>query len=105
MTKAYVSSTYEDLLECRAQVRLALSRLQVTDVAMEYYVAEPERPLDRCLRDVADCDIYIGIFAWRYGYIPDGREQSITELEYRTAVTHRKPRLIFILREEASWRP
>ncbi len=103
MTRAYVSSTFEDLQECRAQVRLALSRLGVVDVAMEYYVAESERPLDRCLRDVAECDLYLGVFAWRYGYIPSGKGQSITELEYRAAVANGKPTLIFVLKEEASW--
>ena len=101
--KAYVSSTFEDLRDCRAEARLALSRLGITDVAMEYYVAEPERPLERCLRDVAECDLYIGVFAWRYGYIPPGEDRSITELEYRTAAAAGKPALIFILREEASW--
>src|SRR5260370_42619175 len=91
MAKAYVSATFQDLQGCRAEVRLALSRLGVTDVAMEYYVAEPERPLERCLRDVAGCDLYIGVFAWRYGYVPPGQQRSITEAEYRTAVGKRKP--------------
>jgi hypothetical protein len=101
--KAYVSSTFEDLRDCRSEVRLALSRLGVTDVAMEYYVAEPDRPLERCMRDAAECDLYIGVFAWRYGYIPPGEDRSITELEYRTAAAGGKPALIFILREDASW--
>lgn len=103
MTRAYVSSTFQDLQECREEVRLALARLGVTDIAMEYYVAEPERPLEKCLDDVAECDLYIGIFAWRYGFVPAGQDRSITESEYRTAVAHGKPTLIFILREEASW--
>src|SRR6185437_11282405 len=101
--KAYVSSTFEDLRDCREEVRLALSRLGVTDVAMEYYVAEPDRPLERCLRDAAECDLYIGLFAWRYGYIPPGEDRSITELEYRTAIAAGKPALIFMLSEDASW--
>jgi hypothetical protein len=53
MTRAYVSSTFQDLQECREEVRLALARLGVDDIAMEYYVAEPERPLEKCLQDVA----------------------------------------------------
>jgi hypothetical protein len=101
--KAYVSSTFEDLQVCRAEVRLALSRLRIEDVAMEYYVAEPDRPLERCLRGAAECDIYIGLFAWRYGYIPPGEGRSITECEYQAAVAASKPALIFILREDASW--
>ena len=63
-------------------------------VAMEDYVAADRRPLDKCLADVASCDLYLGVFAHRYGYIPesdnpDGR--SITELEYRHAGTWAHP--------------
>lgn len=56
-----------------------------------------------CLSDVAACDLYIGIFAWRYGYIPPGEDRSITELEYRHAVKLGKPKLIFLLDEETLW--
>ncbi len=103
--RVFVSSTFRDLQECREVVHGTLRRLQVDDVAMEYYVAEHERPVDVCLRDVRDCDVYLGIFAWRYGHAPDGHERSITELEYRAAVEAGKPCLIFLLHEEAPWIP
>ncbi|ROT33868.1 HEAT repeat domain-containing protein [Micromonospora sp. HM5-17] len=103
MTKVYVSATFRDLQECRAAVQLALRRLRVEDMAMESYVAEDRRPLERCLADVANCDVYVGIFAWRYGFIPVGYDRSITELEYREALAHGKPCLIFLLDEEAPW--
>ena len=103
MTKVYVSATFRDLQDCRAAVKLALRRLRVEDMAMESYVAEDRRPLERCLADVAQCDVYIGIFAWRYGFIPPGFDKSITELEYREAVAAGKQCLIFLLREEAAW--
>nr|MDT0661260.1 HEAT repeat domain-containing protein [Micromonospora sp. DSM 115978] len=103
MTKVYVSATYKDLQECRAAVQLALRRLRVEDVAMESYVAEDRRPLERCLADVRECDVYIGIFAWRYGFIPPGFDRSITELEYREALAGGKQCLIFLLSEEAPW--
>jgi hypothetical protein len=103
VTKVYVSATFRDLQECRAAVQLALRRLRVEDVAMESYVAEDRRPLERCLADVAECDIYVGIFAWRYGFVPVGYDRSITELEYREAVAHGKHCLIFLLDEDAPW--
>jgi hypothetical protein len=103
--RAYISSTFLDLEDCRDQVLRALSRIEVQGVAMEYYVAAADSPLERCLRDVAECDLYIGVFAWRYGFIPSGQDASITELEYRQAIKHVKPTLIFILNEEASWPP
>jgi hypothetical protein len=41
---------------------------------MEAYTAADERPLDLCLRDVAQSDIYVGLWAWRYGYVPPADE-------------------------------
>src|SRR5512143_3882901 len=106
MARIYVSSTFSDLEEYRKEVSLALRRLGHEDVAMEYYVAEDKRPLDRCLSDVASCAVYVGIFAWRYGYVPQKNNpegRSITELEYRKAQEERKPCLIFLLSDQAPW--
>ena len=80
-----------------------VKRFGYDDVAMEYYVAENERPVDRCLADVTACDLYVGIFAWRYGYVPEGEQFSITELEYRCAVDKKKPRLLFVIDDDADW--
>ena len=106
MATIYLSSTYADLKDHREVVYRALRRLGHDVRAMEDYVAADERPLVKCLADVAACDIYVGILAWRYGFVPrednpDGR--SITELEYRRAGETGKPRLIFLLEEEAAW--
>ncbi|GAA3301683.1 HEAT repeat domain-containing protein [Dactylosporangium vinaceum] len=101
--KAYISATQKDLLEYRAQVHDALRRLSIEDVAMESYVADGRPPLEKCLADVRRCDVYIGLFAWRYGFRPDGSDQSITELEYREARAHNKPCYIFLLAEDAAW--
>ena len=103
MTKVYVSATFSDLKECREAVVAALLRLRVTVVAMEHYNASDPRPLDTCLADVDECDIYVGIFAWRYGFVPTGQDRSITELEYRRAVEQGKQCLIFLLDETAAW--
>ena len=103
MARIYVSSTYSDLNEARDAVVRALRRLKHDVVAMEDYAASDERPLDRCLADVADCDIYVGILAWRYGYIPPNQTQSITELEFREANRLDKPTLFFLLHEDAPW--
>jgi len=64
---------------------------------MEGYAASEERPLDACLKDVKDRDIYVGMFAWRYGYIPpkehgNAAGLSITECEYRRALVGRDRR-------------
>ena len=102
-TRIYVSSTYTDLVEHRQRVYDILRKMRYDVIAMEDYVATDKRPLDKCLADVASCDIYVGIFAWRYGHIPPGQERSITELEYRQAGESGLERLIFLLDEDAPW--
>ncbi|MBN2090273.1 DUF4062 domain-containing protein [candidate division KSB1 bacterium] len=101
--KVYISSTYKDLSEQRklaAQVALEMSLLPI---AMEDYSSTEEKPVDKCCNDVKCCDIFIGIYAFRYGYVPDGYDKSITHLEYEAAGLANIPRLIFIIDDEAPW--
>src|SRR3954453_7566538 len=86
--RIYISSTFEDLKEHRRRVYGQLRALRHDVIAMEDYVAADERPLDKCLRDVRESDIYVGLFAWRYGFVPRVRNpkwKSVTELEYLEA--------------------
>ena len=106
MSTVYISSTYEDLRSCRVKVDRTLRRLGHTVVAMEDYVAREQRPLAKCVADVTGSDLYVGIVAWRYGFIPgegNPEERSITELEYRAAGTAGVPRLMFLLADDATW--
>jgi tetratricopeptide (TPR) repeat protein len=106
VARIYVSSTYADLKEHREKVYRVLRQLKHDAVAMEDYVSTDQRPLTKCLEDVASCDLYIGILARRYGYIPDHDNpdrRSITELEYRHAQALGIPQLVFLLDEATSW--
>jgi hypothetical protein len=108
MSKVYLSSTYRDLIEQREAVYHALHELGHDVVAMEEYVAADSRPVDKCLRDVANADVYVGVFAWRYGFVPDDdnpEELSVTEMEYRQAYRSGVPRLVFLLHANAPWVP
>ncbi len=106
--RVYVSSTYMDLVEHRAVVKAALERAQFDVECMEKYPAFDERPQDKCLEDVAQCDYYVLILALRYGFQPpkdNPKKLSITQLEYEEAVHKGKPRLVFLLDEEHPWPP
>lgn len=108
MAKIYISSTYIDLKEYREAVYHTLRQLGHDAIAMEDYVATDQRPLSKCLADVAGCDLYIGIFAWRYGYIPEQdnpEHKSITEREFDEATEQHIPRLIFLLEDGTAWPP
>jgi energy-coupling factor transporter ATP-binding protein EcfA2 len=106
MAKVYVSSTFQDLQDYQRRVSRTLRMMGHEDVAMEYFIAEDRRPVEKCLDDVAACDVYVGLFAWRYGWQPrknNRRKLSITEMEYRQALRSGKTCLIFLLDEDAPW--
>ena len=108
MAKIYISSTYSDLKEHREIVSRTLRQMRHEVIAMEDYVATDQRPLAKCLADVGGCDIYVGIIAWRYGYVPakdNPEHRSITEMEFRQAALTGKPCLIFLLSEDHPWSP
>ncbi|MCI0387779.1 MAG: DUF4062 domain-containing protein [Acidobacteria bacterium] len=108
--RVYLSSTFEDLKDYRAAVFAALEKAGLEVARMEAYTAADERPLDLCLRDVAQSDIYLGLFAWRYGYEPPADHgnplgKSITELEYRQAEICNLRKLVFFAHSDtkANW--
>lgn len=93
--KVYLSSTLSDLRLLRDEAKNTLTMMKFE--VMDSYAVSPKPPVDKCLEDVSKADIYLGLFAGHYGFSPDGYGgQSITELEYRKAITLGKPCYIFI---------
>jgi hypothetical protein len=73
----------------------------VTDMA--YFAARDSEPADYCTSMVARADVYVGIIGLRYGAAVRGRSDlSYTELEFDAATALRLPRLIFLIRENAT---
>jgi hypothetical protein len=104
--RIYISSTYEDLKLYREKVYDQLRTLRHDVIAMEDYLAADDRPVDKCLADVRNADVYVGLFAWRYGFVPrknNPKGKSISELEYLEAGKAKKPRLVFLLNDRAAW--
>ena len=104
----YVSSTFSDLEQHRAHLKLALEKAGYDVECMERYPAFDTRPADKCLADVAACDVYVVLVALRYGHIPVDRNpagKSITEMEYDKAVETVRPKLAFVLDDEWPWPP
>lgn len=101
---AMISSTMRDLPEYRKHALDACLRMNVFPIMMEHLPAVASDAIDASLQMVESADIYIGIIAHRYGYVPiDARNSgrtSITEMEYERAVTKNKPCLIFLIDNE-----
>lgn len=105
MARIFLSSTFADLQDYRRAAHEALRRLGHEVISLEDYTAVDQAPLERTLADIARADLYVGTVAWRYGYVPEGQDQSVTEIEYRHAQKLNKPTLIFLASEDAQISP
>jgi hypothetical protein len=108
--KVFVGSTKQDLLKHRAKVRAAIESLGFEPLMMEKeFEASDSDAVGLSLQKVEQADIYIGIYAHRYGHVPtlDNNPQglSITELEYNHADSLNLPCLLFVIDETAKWDP
>jgi hypothetical protein len=99
--KIYISSTYRDLIEDRAQLRSSLDKAQYETVCMEKYpTALSQNIKQKCEDDVSKCDIYICIVGDKYGSLAKDEngnqlDYSYTEYEYDAAVRNKRKRLVF----------
>jgi tetratricopeptide (TPR) repeat protein len=100
MKRAMISSTSIDLPEHRRQVMEACLREGVFPRAMEHLPARDADAIRVSLEMVDEADLYLGLFAWRYGHIPEGHEVSVTEQEFNRAVQRGIPILVFTIHKE-----
>jgi tetratricopeptide (TPR) repeat protein len=106
-----ISSTSLDLPAHRKAAEDAALRAGMFPLAMEHGSATSNSDAIRYSLDLVDqADIYVGLFAHRYGFIPDNKADnpqrwSVTEHEYRRAVERGIPRLIFLAHDEHPFLP
>src|SRR5262249_51762182 len=65
----------------------------------------PRNALAVCREKVRSADLFLGLYAHRYGFQPGDQGPSITELEYNWAVAAGIPTLLFLVDEEQPWPP
>ncbi|MEO8006128.1 MAG: DUF4062 domain-containing protein [Betaproteobacteria bacterium] len=98
----YLSSTLKDLEAERDAVEEVLKGKYLVK---QSYDASEDSLIESCRKDVANCQLYIGILGLRYGYIPstdwNKDKLSITEIEYNCAVDAKVPCFMFMKSEDA----
>src|SRR5437868_1002692 len=104
-TVVMVSSTALDLPEHRKEVLDACLRMGMFPEMMEQLPAAAADAIAESRRLVDEADVYLGVFAFRYWYVPEGSDISITEMEYERAVERGIPRLIFLMRDDYPIKP
>jgi|GEM_PF-1491215 len=108
--RVYVSSTFTDLAEHRAAVKRVIESLKDTSLeddqetenpfeyaGLEYLSADPQPSLETRLQELTRSDLFVLLIGWRYGYVPEGQQESVVELEYQTAVENKLPVLCYII--------
>jgi hypothetical protein len=79
--EVFLSATARDVADYRKNVRDALQLLNTAVFLQEEWALPAAGVLALCLRRLHESDAYIGVFGYRYGWVPEGKSQSITELE------------------------
>ena len=98
--RVFISSTSIDLPEHRQKVIDACNQLHLIPDGMKHWPAADSEALKFCLDKVNQADVFVGIYAHRYGWIPPGESKSITELEYDRAVERGIPRYLFVMGDD-----
>lgn len=98
--QVFVSSTFTDLVEERAEVIQAVWELDCIPTGMESFVATNESQWDVIRRVIDESDYYVLIIGGRYGSITDDGI-SYTEKEYRYAKKLGIPVLAFVHKNPA----
>lgn len=103
--KVFISSTYMDLIDHRARVAEAVERLGQQGVRMEVFGARPAEATTASLEEVEESDVFVGIYAHRFGHVPLGTSSSISQMEFEFARKLNKPTFCFIVNDEYPWPP
>ena len=101
--KVMISSTTLDLPEHRKKVLDACLLQRFLPLMMEHLPSNDLETISASIRMVDEADVYLGVFAYRYGHVPsEGNPDkiSVTEMEYRRARLRGIPRIIFVMSSE-----
>lgn len=109
MIKIYLSSTFSDLSSTRSKVSNWLQGIYGAELTiMETWGSDEAPPDINSVRRVRECELFVGIYAHRYGTIDPTSGKSITELELDEAkialsagTVHHI--LLYCINDKASW--
>lgn len=103
--RVFISSTGRDLEDYRKAAEEICLRMQFFPDMMEYFDAMGAGATAGSKKKLEQSDLYVGIFAHRYGYIETdaGYDKSVTEIEFDYAGERKMERLCFMLDPKHPW--
>lgn len=99
-TGVFIGSSARDLPDHRREVMDECLRQGMLPLTVEHLPASDAEAVETSLSMVDEADIYLDVFAHRYGHRPEQdnpRRISIAEMEYERAVERKIPRLVFMM--------
>ena len=103
MATVFISSTGKDLKDYRQAAIEVCNQLGLVPIAMEFFEAMGIGATEGSKSKLDGADVYVGIFANRYGYIEDGYDKSVTEIEFDYAGEKGLEPLCFLLDPKHPW--
>lgn len=99
--KVYLSSTFKDLEPYRelvirkfeSEFSESFELCKIMEYMYEDGTSTP--PLDECINEVKESDIYLLILGNRVGSLPPNSDKTYTEIEYETALSMKDEKYIF----------
>jgi tetratricopeptide (TPR) repeat protein len=101
--KIFVSSTYLDLKDYRIKAKKSIEESKNEFIGMEIFQSHTHEPSEFCAENVEVCDAFVLIVAYKYGFIPAGEKNSITQSEYEHALKKKIPIRIYLMDDDHPW--
>ncbi len=79
----------------------AVNQARRAPVDMRYFAARDGEPASYCRQRVREAGVYVAVVGLRYGSLVPGEDVSYTECEFGEATAAGRPRLVFLLDEDA----
>jgi hypothetical protein len=93
----FISSTYKDLSEVRANVEKVLLAAEYIPIGMEYFLASSTNKLDYIKKNIDKSDYFLLLIGKQYGKLIPGRDIGYTEWEFDYAMEKGKIVLPFVI--------
>lgn len=103
--KIFISSTYGDLIPFRKRIWEEIGKLNIKILGMEKFGARQSAPLDTCLEEFTNSDIFIGIISFRFGSLDRMTKKSFSQLEYEKAYELKKEIMIYFMSDDSLIHP
>jgi hypothetical protein len=84
-TRLFISCTSRDLYDYREAAITICNQLKMIPLAMEFFEAMGMGATKGSKVKLSEADLYVGIFAHRYGYVEPGYDKAVTEVEFEYA--------------------